>query len=57
MIQIGGFVNRVGKRLLNDDDKEGDAESGISPPKQPTGVVTRRMQDLFVDRLVAKSHD
>uniref|UniRef100_A0A1B6EEJ0 Retinoblastoma-like protein 1 n=2 Tax=Clastoptera arizonana TaxID=38151 RepID=A0A1B6EEJ0_9HEMI len=56
MIQIGSMVNR--KRLLNDDDKEGDLESGISPPKQSTGAaVTRRVQDLFVERLVAKSQD
>lgn len=43
----------VGKRLLTDDDPEEDT---ASPPKQPT-LVANKLQDLFVDRLIAKSQD
>ncbi|KAG8336264.1 Retinoblastoma-like protein 1 [Homalodisca vitripennis] len=44
---------KVGKRLLNDDNSE---EDGGSPPKQPNFVASK-IQDLVVDRLIAKSQD
>uniref|UniRef100_A0A1B6KSV5 Retinoblastoma-like protein 1 n=2 Tax=Graphocephala atropunctata TaxID=36148 RepID=A0A1B6KSV5_9HEMI len=46
-------MRRVGKRLLNDDNAE---EDGLSPPKQPKFVASK-IQDLVVDRLIAKSQD
>lgn len=49
-------VRRIGKRLLNDEGLDSEKD-GASPPKQHAGVVTRKVQDLFVDRLVAKSLD
>lgn len=55
-IMVQHEVRRIGKRLLNDDGPDSEKD-GASPPKQHTGVVTRKVQDLFVDRLVAKSQD
>lgn len=53
MMRESESVRKVGKRLLGDDAPD---DSGVSPPKQ-ANFVANKIQDLFVDRLMAKSQD
>lgn len=53
MMRESESVRKVGKRLLGDDAPD---DSGVPPPKQ-ANFVANKIQDLFVDRLMAKSQD